>query len=153
MATSKYIEMKIPIQTQKELMSYFLEHREILAKKFREYTIEALDKAKEILLGSKDSDYNAAWIEMLDYFLPFPSLFTWQMCRLKQLRSTSLLFSGNKEHNESKQDTCVDEINYRAMLYAAQKLENELGISFEIKIKTREKNLRENTEDKSWNTY
>ena len=138
MATYKYLQIKIPIQTQKELMSYFFEHREMMAKKFREYTVEALDKAKEILLGSKDSDYNSAWIEMLDYFLPFPSLFAWQMCRLKQLRSTSLLFSSKKERNESKLDTCIDEINYRAMLYAAQKLEDEIGLFFEVKVKTKE---------------
>ena len=138
MTTFKHLENAVTIKDLKSLMSHVYANKDIFAKKFREYTIEALDKAKEILLGSKDSDYNSAWIEMLDYFLPFPSLFAWQMCRLKQLGSTSLLFSGKKERNESKLDTCIDEINYRAMLYAAQKLEDEIGLFFEVKVKTKE---------------
>ena len=75
MTTFKHLEKEPVIKDSESLMSHVYANKDIFAKKFREYTIEALDKAKEILLGSKDSDYNSAWIEMLDYFLPFPSIF------------------------------------------------------------------------------
>lgn len=93
------------------------------AELFKQFCDEAMDKADELLKGSKNDDYNQGGVEITDYFdLNNPVLAAFAPCWRKALREKSLICSGKNPNNESLLDTIVDHLNYLRMLYSTIKL-------------------------------
>lgn len=114
--------------------------REENNKRFRQYTIEVLEKALKIFQGSKNHDYNSGRAKVIDYF-PWLSLSVQHDTMKKALRDISLTDAETSPQNESIEDTDIDEILYTAMRYAAHRLEKELGIKFVIReVRTSKEN-------------
>jgi len=91
------------------------------SQQFRKLCDEAIQKADEKFKGGKNKDYNSGGVEITDYFDCLDNMVegTFYDVYKKALRLRSLISSGNKEVNESKEDNCVDLINYTRFLYAA----------------------------------
>lgn len=111
---------------------WLYKNREENNKKFRQYTIEVLERALKIFQGSKNHDYDSGRVKVIDYF-PWLSLSVQHDTVKKALRDMSLTDVETPPQNESKEDTDIDEIVYTAMRYAAHRLEKKLGIRFVIR--------------------
>lgn len=96
-------------------------------ERFKEFFLEAFDKAKDIALDAKDEDYNSADVDIVDYAILGEKSFLHEINK-KALRLKSLLLSGKKPANESIEDTCIDLINYAAFLYAFLRFKQEVHI-------------------------